>query len=159
MQYSIINYGYHAALWPLDTKNQIIGKDLNAGKDWGQEEKGTTEDEMVGWHRWLNRHEFEETQGDSEGWGSLACCHPWSYRVRHDLMTEQQLQPCHTLPPHDFLFYNQKSVSFGLFHSTLFPTPDDHRSVLCIHELLIFFFKITYTNEIIWYLSFSGLFH
>ena len=50
-----------------DAKSQLIGKDPVAGKDWGQEEKGTTEDEMVGWHHWLNGHEFEQTQGDSEG--------------------------------------------------------------------------------------------
>ena len=46
-------------LWPLDVKSQFIGKDPDVGKDWGQEEKGTTEDEMVGWHHWLNEHEFE----------------------------------------------------------------------------------------------------
>ena len=47
--------------------SQLIGKDPDAGKDWGQEEKGATEDEMVGWHHWLNGHEFEQTLGDSEG--------------------------------------------------------------------------------------------
>ena len=46
-------------LWPPDVKSWLIGKDPDAGKDWGQEEKGTTEDEMVGWHHWLNGHEFE----------------------------------------------------------------------------------------------------
>ena len=46
-------------LWPPDSKNRLIGKDPDAGKDWWQEEKGSTEDEMVGWHHWLNRHEFE----------------------------------------------------------------------------------------------------
>ena len=64
-------------LWPLDAKNWLIGKDPDAGKDWGQKEKGTTEDEMVGWHHWLNGHEFEQTLWDSEGQGSLACCSPW----------------------------------------------------------------------------------
>ena len=54
-------------LWPPDVKNQLIGKDPDAGKDWRWEEKGTTEDEMVGWHHQLNGHEFEQTQGDSEG--------------------------------------------------------------------------------------------
>ena len=58
-------------LWPPDLKCQLIGKDLDAGKDWGQEEKGMTEDEMVGWHHWLNR--FEPALGDGEGKGSLAC--------------------------------------------------------------------------------------
>ena len=48
-----------AILWPPDSKSQLIGKDADAGKDWRQEEKGMTEDEMVGWHHWLNGHEFE----------------------------------------------------------------------------------------------------
>ena len=52
-------------LWPPDVKSQLTGKDPDAGKDWGQEEKGTTEDEMVGWHHQLNRHEFEQSPGDS----------------------------------------------------------------------------------------------
>ena len=67
-------------LWPPDAKNQLIGKDPDAGKDWRQEEKGTTEDEMVGWHHWLNGHEFEQTPGDSEGPGSLVCCCLWGLR-------------------------------------------------------------------------------
>ena len=54
-------------LWPPDVKSQLTGKEPDAGKDWRQEEKGTTEDEMVGWHHWLHGHEFEETLGDSEG--------------------------------------------------------------------------------------------
>ena len=64
-------------IWPPDAKSQLIGKDPDAGKDWRQEEKGTTEGEMAGWHHWLNGHEFEQTPGDSEGEGSLACCSPW----------------------------------------------------------------------------------
>ena len=63
-------------LWPPDVKRQLIGKDPGAGKDWGQEEKGTAEVEMVGWHHWLSGHEFEHTLGDSEGQGSLVCCSP-----------------------------------------------------------------------------------
>ena len=54
-------------LWPTDAKNWLIGKDPDAGKDWGQEEKGTTEDEMVGWHHRLNGHEFDHTLGDGDG--------------------------------------------------------------------------------------------
>ena len=54
-------------LWPPDAKRQLIGKPPDVGKDWGQEEKGVTEDEMVGWHHWLKGHEFEQTLGDSEG--------------------------------------------------------------------------------------------
>ena len=63
-------------LWPPDVKNCLIGKDPDAGKD-GRQEKGATEDEMVGWHPWLNGHEFEQTLGDGEGQGSLTCCRPW----------------------------------------------------------------------------------
>ena len=58
--------------WPLDTKSWLTGKDPDSGKDWGQEEV-PTEDEMVGWHYWLNGHEFEQTLGENEGQGSLAC--------------------------------------------------------------------------------------
>ena len=72
-------------LWPPDAKNWLIGKDLDVQKDWGQEEKQGTEDEMIGWH------EFEQTQGDCAEQGSLASCSSWSCRVRHDLVAEQQL--------------------------------------------------------------------
>ena len=58
-------------------KSQLTGKDPDAGKDCRQEEKGVTGDEMVGRHHQLNGHEFEQTLGDSEGWGSLECCSPW----------------------------------------------------------------------------------
>ena len=64
-------------LRPPDTKSWLIGKDPDAGKDWGQEEKGMTEDEMVGWHHRLNGHGFEQTPGDSEGQESQACCSSW----------------------------------------------------------------------------------
>ena len=57
-----------------------LWKDPDAGKDWGQEEKGMTEDEMVEWHHRLNGHEFEKTSGDGEGQGSLVCCSPWSHK-------------------------------------------------------------------------------
>ena len=63
-------------LWPPDAKSQLIGKDPDAGKDWGQEEKGTTEGEMVGWHHLINGCEFEQIPGGSEGQGSRACCSP-----------------------------------------------------------------------------------
>ena len=66
-------------LWPPDVKNWLLRKDPDAGKDWRQEEKGMTEDEMVGWHHWLHEHEFEQTLGDGEGQGSLACCSPCSH--------------------------------------------------------------------------------
>ena len=65
-----------AILWPPDGKNWLIWKDLD-GKDWRQEEKGMTEDEMVGWHHWLNGHEFEQAPGVGDGQGGLVCCSPW----------------------------------------------------------------------------------
>ena len=64
-------------LWPPDVKNWLLGKDPNAGKDWGQEEKGMSEDEMVGWHHRLNGHEFGWTPGVGGGQGGLVCCSPW----------------------------------------------------------------------------------
>ena len=61
-------------LWPPDAKSWVIWKNPDAGKDWGQEEKGITEDEMVGWHHWLNGHGFGQTLGVGDGQGGLACC-------------------------------------------------------------------------------------
>ena len=61
-------------------KRRLSGKDPGAEKDWGQEEKGTTEDEMAGWHHWLNGHEFEQAPGDGEGQGGLVCCSPWDVK-------------------------------------------------------------------------------
>ena len=75
-------------LWPPDGKNWLTGKDPDAGKDWKQEEKGMTEDEMVGWHHWLDGHEFEQAPGVGDGQGSLACCSPWG---RKQLDTTEQL--------------------------------------------------------------------
>ena len=67
-------------LWPPDVKNWLIWKDPDAGKDWRQEEKGTTEDEVVGWHHRLDGHEFEQAPGVSDGQGSQACCSPWGHK-------------------------------------------------------------------------------
>ena len=67
-------------LWPPDVKNWLIGKDPDAGKDWRQEEKGTTENEIVGWHYWLYGHEFEQAPGVGYGQGRLACCRPWGLK-------------------------------------------------------------------------------
>ena len=66
--------------WPPDVKSRLIGKDPDAGEDWGQEEKGTTEDEMVGWHRRLHGREFEQALGDGEGQGGLVCCSPRGHK-------------------------------------------------------------------------------
>ena len=64
----------------LMAKNWLTGKDPDAGKGWRQEEKGMTEDEMVGWHHWLNGHEFEQALGVGDGQGSLVCCSPWGHK-------------------------------------------------------------------------------
>ena len=64
-------------IWPPDAKGWLIRKDPDAWKDWRQKEKGTTEDETVGWHHRLNGHNFEQALGDEEGQGSLACCSPY----------------------------------------------------------------------------------
>ena len=68
-------------LWPPHAKSRLIEKDPDAGKDWGQEEKGMTEDEMAGWHHRLNGHEFDWTPGVGDGQGGLACCDSWGHRV------------------------------------------------------------------------------
>ena len=73
-------------------KNWFTGKDPDAGKDWRQKEKWITEDEIVEWHHWLSGHEFEQTLGDGEGQGSLACCSLWDCKKTD--ITEQQLQQC-----------------------------------------------------------------
>ena len=75
-------------LWPPHAKSCLTGKDSDAGWDWGQEEKGTTEDEMAVWHHWLNGHEFEQALGIGDGPRSLACCSPWGPK---ELDTSEQL--------------------------------------------------------------------
>ena len=69
-------------LWPPDVKKWLLGKDPAAGKDWMREEKGMTEDEMVGWYHWLDGYEPEKAPGVGEGPGSLACCSPWVAKSR-----------------------------------------------------------------------------
>ena len=64
-------------LWPPDVKNWLIGKDPDSGKDWRQEERGTTEDEMVGWNHQLDGHVIEQAVGVGDGQGGLAWCSPW----------------------------------------------------------------------------------
>ena len=76
-----------AVLWSPDAKSKLTRNHTEAGKDWEQEEKGVTEDKMVGWHHWLNRHEFEQTPRDGERQGSLTCCSPWGHKELG--MTEQ----------------------------------------------------------------------
>ena len=94
-----------------DVKNWIIGKDPDAGKDWGQKEKGATEDEMVGRHRKLNGHEFEQTRGDGEGWGNLECCCPWGHKKsdRHQRLNNNKYSVYTDL---DESFHNEWTWNF-----------------------------------------------
>ena len=83
-------------LWPLDLKSWFIGKDPDAGKDLRQEEKETTEDEMVRWHHWFVEHEFEQASGGGDGQGSLTCYSPWG---RKESDTAEQLNWTEWLKP------------------------------------------------------------
>ena len=74
--------------WPPHAKSWLIGKDSDAGRDWGQEEKGTTEDEMAGWHHWLDGRESQWTLGVCDGEGGLVCCDSWG---RKESDTTEQL--------------------------------------------------------------------
>ena len=71
-------------LWPPHAKSSLIGKDSDAGRAWGQEEKGMTEDEMAGWHHRLNGRGFGWSRGVGVGQGGLACCNSWGRRVGHN---------------------------------------------------------------------------
>ena len=84
-----IRYMHNPQHWPPDARNWLIRKEVEAGKHWRQEEKRMTEDETVGWHHRLNRHELEQALGVGEGQGSLLCCGPWGLqRVGQDWATE-----------------------------------------------------------------------
>ena len=85
--------------WSLDAKSWLIEKYPDARKDWRQEEKGSTEDEMVGWHHWLNRHEFKQALGEGEGGNPGVLQSMGSRRVRCDLGTEQQTLMVFYIPP------------------------------------------------------------
>ena len=110
-------------LWPPDMKNWLIGKDPDAGEDWGQEEKGPTEDEMVGWHHRLYGHEFEQAPGVGNGQGSLACCSPWG--LKESDMTENWTDWLYPGVIYKNFFLNSKkwkpgviNVFLSAFHKT-----------------------------------------
>ena len=102
----------------LMAKSWLIWKDPHARKDWGQEEQGTTEDEMVGWHHWNNGHEFGWTLGVGDGQGDLACCSSWSRRVRYNWVTELNWM----LLPQKFSYYSYATFSPVLSVAFVFPT-------------------------------------
>ena len=104
-------------LWPSDANSWLNGKDPDAGKDWGQKEKGITEDEMVGWHHWLNGHGSEPTRGDSEGQGGQACWHSWGRQesdTNEDWTTEQ---------PHPYFLQQPTFVDHTSIHYSDTPKP------------------------------------
>jgi len=107
-------------LWPSHAKSWLIGKDSDAGRDWEQEEKGTTEDEMAGWHHWLDGRESEWTPGVGDGQGGLACCDSWSCKESH---TTERLN--WTEQPRTALFFWEEYsfLLFGATTSTLYLSP------------------------------------
>ena len=108
-------------LWPRDVENRLIGKAPDAGKDWGQDEKGTTEDEMVGWYHQRDGHEFMHGLGVGDGQGSLACWSPWGHK---QLDTTERLnwtdcEACWILVPQLETESNHPAVeSWSLNHNT-----------------------------------------
>ena len=101
--------------WPPDVKSWLIGKDSDAGRDWGQEEKGTKEDEMAGWHHRLHGRKFEWTPGVGDGQGGLACCNSWGHRVRHDWATELNWLTDLNLTRNSFLTIDQGALYTDLW--------------------------------------------
>ena len=117
-------------LWPPDAKNWLIGKDPDAGKDWRQEERGTTEDEMVGWHHQLEGHEFQQALGVCDEQGSLACCSPWGLK---ELDTSEQLKWTGIINRLNYLmFFNYISLS-------------NQEATFCLH----FWVKTSLTNMVV----------
>ena len=129
-------------LWPPDVKSWLTGKDSDAGRDWGQEEKGTSEGEMAGWHHWLDEREFEWTPGVGDGQGGLACCVRFMgfLRVGHEWETElnwtERTKSFRNWPQHNIVFCfgspstNILSFIFQPLSACLFPTLSFLTSVL-----------------------------
>ena len=93
-------WGLLTVLWPPHAKSWLIGKDSDAERDWGQEEKGTTEDGMAGWHHWLDGPESEWTPGVDDGQGGLACCDSWGHKESDttERLNWTELKVCKTNP-------------------------------------------------------------
>ena len=111
-------------LWPLRAKSWLIGKDSDAGRDWEQEEKGMTEDEMAGWHHWLDGRESEWTPGVGDGQGGLVCCDSWGRKVGHDWVTDMiWSDPCMK-----YSLYISNFLEISIFPILLFPPISLHCS-------------------------------
>ena len=121
-------------VWPPAMKNWFIGKDPEARKDWGQKEKWATEDEMAGWHYWLNGYEFEQTTRDGERQGSLACCSPWDWKEPDMFtgwlttpsppvstspfsMSVSLFLPCRQVHQHHFSRFHKYTVIYDVYFS------------------------------------------
>ena len=143
-----------AVLWPLDAKNWLLGKDPDAGQDWRQEEKGTTEDETVGWHHRLDGHEFEQAPGGGDGQGNLACCSPRGCRVRQDWVTA--LNPFHQF---DFSYPISISPSFFFYFckNQFFDELPLHYGFYFSISLLVLF-RLFYWLFWGWFLKFEFIF-
>ena len=116
-------------LWPPDVKGWLIVKKKTktvSGKDWRQEEKGTTEDKMVGWHHWLNGHGFGWTPGVGDGQEGLACCSPWCCRVGHNWESEQNWTELNGL----MVFPTFFNLSLNLAIRSSRPEPQSARSLV-----------------------------
>ena len=106
-------------LWPPHVKSWLIGKDSDAARDWGQEEKGTTEDEMAGWHHWLDAHEFGWTPEVGDGQEGLACCDSWG---RKELDTTEWL--------------NSTELNWKCSAKFLFRVPK-HKVLVCLKKIQV----------------------
>ena len=111
-----------SVLWPPHGKSWLIGKDSNAGRDWGQKKKGMTEDEMAGWHHGLDGRESELTPGDGDGQGGLACCNSWGCKELDttEWLNWTELREDLDSPLWSFYLFSGK-ISFGI-SLVVFPT-------------------------------------
>ena len=128
-------------LWPPNEKSWLIRKDPDAGKDWRQEKKGLTDDEMAGWHHWFDRHEFEQALGVGDWQGSLACYNPWGHKKLD--MTEwlnwtELMMICWFLPCRRFFIFIFSFMPLD-FKSTPFPIPELWRSYVMEECSRVFF--------------------
>ena len=117
-------------LWPPHVKSWLIGKDPDAGRDWGQEEKWMTEDEMAVWHHWLDEHEFEQTPGVGDGQGRLECYDSWGCKESTRLSDWTELNPGHWTKARSRLL--EQEPIFLLSQS--FPSGSFHKPFVLLHQ-------------------------
>ena len=130
--------------WPPEVRSQLTGKGPDAGNYWGQEEKGVTKDEIVGWLHWLDGHEFEQAPGVGDEQGSLACCSPWSYKAKDRLsdwtttnLCNQLEKHCDSLSPMDLPRWvmvddaNRKKASIGMIAGV----PENLNNIICLQQV------------------------